>query len=131
MTKALDAAGAEELRAEIRRLTGIIGHIREHIARDEDFDADELRRDIEGSVDLAEFDRFQLRAEKAEQEIATLRRQLEALEAAVHGLLPFIQEHGTKIETEYEAAVARLVSASSSPIARGNEHVTGRLQRRT
>lgn len=63
-------AEREADKAEIERLTGILGHVRDHLTADENFDADELRRDIEGSTDLAEYDRMSIRATAAERRLA-------------------------------------------------------------
>ena len=92
---------AVEAEAEIERLTGVIGHIQEHLTRDEDFDADELLRDIRDSVDLSEFDRLVLRAEAAERKLAEARNLLHV----AHPLLELCGEW--ELVSEIEAFLDR------------------------
>ncbi len=72
----------DEARADVDRLTGLLGHIREHILTDENFDADELASDIAGSVNLSEYDRLTKRADAASRQLAEARAALGPFVAA-------------------------------------------------
>lgn len=100
------------LQREVDRLTGVIGHLRHHLEADEDFNADELLRDIAGSVDLSEFDRLLLRAEKAESALHEARRAAIEEAAKVAELPPVFD---TILDYDTCEAIAAAIRSLASP----------------